>query len=272
MRTIRIGEIPTIKQGNKLFSLSELIGKPIVANERTIAYKFPSENSKIYFTPEDLKLKGTKGYAIQSTNVYVNNGTIGKNEPLLYNVGRGADLGYYDFSTSSFPRYYFKNSNSPTGSLFINMSEDKDEQGYRKPVFVLGGMLATDNVYDTINKGKLIGILDTWVSGKDMIKINKGAYIYSKNTEIFLSFKTGNKNFYVPLKPKTIDIDVIEKSGGKDEETKQEEQEEKDKPFYEKLTDNLTSGLKKVVIIGGIAFLVYKIGTFAISETLKNKK
>ena len=49
MRTIRIGDIPTIKQGNKLFSLSELIGKPIVANETTIAYKFPSENSKIYF-------------------------------------------------------------------------------------------------------------------------------------------------------------------------------------------------------------------------------
>ena len=49
MRTIRLGDIPTIKQGNKLFSLSELIGKPIVANEETIAYKFPSEKSKIYF-------------------------------------------------------------------------------------------------------------------------------------------------------------------------------------------------------------------------------
>lgn len=270
MRTIRLGDIPTIKQGNKLFSLSELIGKPIVANETTIAYKFPSENSKIYFTPEDFKSKGANGYAIEQINVYVNNGTFGTNEPLLYKVGKGADLGTYSLSSSA--RYYFKNSNSPSGSVFINMSEDKDAQGYRKPVFVFGGMLAIDNVYDTINKGKLIGTLDTWVSGKDMIKIHKGAYIYNKNTEIFLSFKSGNKNFYVPLKPKTIDIKVIEKSGGKDEETKQEEQEEKDKPFYEKIADNLTSGLKKVVIIGGIAFLVYKIGTFAISETLKNKK
>ena len=271
MRTIRIGDIPTIKQGNKLFSLSELINKPIVANETTIAYKFPSEKSKIYFTPEDFKSKGSIGFAISEINVYKNNGTIGTNEPLLYKAKKGDILGTYDFSTSSFPRYYFKSKKSSTGSVFINMSEDKDAQGYRKEVFTFGGMLAIDNVYDTIKKGKLIGILDTWVSGKDMIKIGQGAYIYNKNTEIFLSFKTGNKNFYVPLKPKTIDIEVIEKTGGKDEETKQEEQEEKDKPFYEKIADNLTSGLKKVVIIGGIAFLVYKIGTFAISETLKNK-
>ena len=271
MRTIRIGDIPTIKQGNKLFSLSELINKPIVANETTIAYKFPSEKSKIYFTPEDFKSKGSIGFAISEINVYKNNGTIGTNEPLLYKAKKGDILGTYDFSTSSFPRYYFKSKKSSTGSVFINMSEDRDAQGYRKDVFTFGGMLAIDNVYDTIKKGKLIGILDTWVSGKDMIKIGQGAYIYNKNTEIFLSFKTGNKNFYVPLKPKTIDIEVIEKSGGKDEETKQEEQEEKDKPFYEKIADNLTSGLKKVVIIGGIAFLVYKIGTFAISETLKNK-
>ena len=271
MRTIRIGDIPTIKQGNKLFSLSELINKPIVANETTIAYKFPSEKSKIYFTPEDFKSKGSIGFAISEINVYKNNGTIGTNEPLLYKAKKGDILGTYDFSTSSFPRYYFKSKKSSTGSVFINMSEDRDAQGYRKDVFTFGGMLAIDNVYDTIKKGKLIGILDTWVSGKDMIKIGQGAYIYNKNTEIFLSFKTGNKNFYVPLKPKTIDIEVIEKTGGKDEETKQEEQEEKDKPFYEKIADNLTSGLKKVVIIGGIAFLVYKIGTFAISETLKNK-
>ena len=271
MRTIRIGDIPTIKQGNKLFSLSELIGKPIVANETTIAYKFPSENSKIYFTPEDFKSKGSIGFALAEINVYQNNGTIGTNEPLLYKAKKGDILGTYDFSTSSFPRYYFKSKKSSTGSVFIKMSEDKDAQGYRKDVFTFGGMIAIDNVYDTIKKGKLIGTLDTWVSGKDMIKIGQGAYVFNKNTEIFLSFKTGNKNFYVPLKPKTINIEVIEKSGGKDEETKQEEQEEKDKPFYEKLTDNLTSGLKKVVIIGGIAFLVYKIGTFAISETLKNK-
>lgn len=272
MRTIRIGDIPTIKQGNKLFSLSELIGKPIVANETTIAYKFPSEKSKIYFTPEDFKSKGSIGFALAEINVYQNNGTIGKNEPLLYKAKKGDILGTYDFSTSSFPRYYFKNKKSSTGSVFINMSEDKDAYGYRKEVFTFGGMLAIDNVYDTIKKGKLIGTLDTWVSGKDMIKIGQGAYVFNKNTEIFLSFKTGNKNFYVPLKPKTIDVEVIEDSGAKDEETKQEEKEEDNKPFYEKIADNLASGLKKVVIIGGIAFLVYKIGTFAISETLKNKR
>lgn len=272
MRTIRIGEIPTIKQGNKLFSLSELIGKPIVANERTIAYKFPSESSVSYYLPDNFIQKGSKAIAIENINVYKNNGTIGTNEPLLYKAKKGDILGTYDFSTSSFPRYYFKSKKSSTGSVFINMSEDKDELGYRKQVFVFSGMLGKDNVYDTIKKGDLIGTLDTWVKGQTMTKISNEAYLYSKNTDIFLSFKTGNKNFYVPLKPKTIDIEVIEKSGGKDEETKQEEQEEKDKPFYEKLTDNLTSGLKKVVIIGGIAFLVYKIGTFAISETLKNKK
>ena len=272
MRTIRIGEIPTIKQGNKLFSLSELIGKPIVANERTIAYKFPSENSLRYNLPDNFIQKGSEAIAIENINVYKNNGTIGTNEPLLYKAKKGDILGTYDFSTSSFPRYYFKSKKSSTGSVFINMSEDKDEQGYRKEVFVFNGMIAKDNVYDTIKKGDLIGTLNTWVKGQTMTKISNGAYIYNKNTDIFLSFKTGNKNFYVPLKPKTINIEVIEKSGGKDEETKQEEKEEQDKPFYEKIADNLTSGLKKVVIIGGIAFLVYKIGTFAISETLKNKK
>lgn len=271
MRTIRIGDIPTIKQGNKLFSLSELIGKPIVANETTIAYKFPSEKSKIYFTPTDFKSKGSIGFALAEINVYQNNGTIGKNEPLLYKAKKGDILGTYDFSTNSFPRYYFKSKKSSTGSVFINMSEEKDAQGFKKDVFTFGGMLAVDNVYDTIKKGKVIGILDTWVSGNDMIKIGQGAYVFNKNTEIFLSFKTGNKNFYVPLKPRTINIPELEDSGAKDEKTKQEEKEEEDKPFAEKIAETIGSGLKKIVIIGGIAFLVYKIGTFAISEKLKTK-
>lgn len=273
MRTIRLGDIPTIKQGNKTFSLSELIGKPIIANEQTIAYKFPSENSIVYFLPSDVKLKDSEVVAIDDINVYENN-TDFATEKLLYKAKKGEILGTYEFDTTSFPRYYLqskKASPNTNGRVFIKKSDEKDSNGYRKDVFIVKGMIEKDNVYYTFNKNKTIGTLFTWVSGKTMIKLSKGAYYYKNNPEIFMSFKEGEKNYYVPLKPKTIDVDALEQSGAKDEETKQEEKEENEKSIFEKGLEGILGGLKKVVIIGGIGFLVFKIGTFAISESLKNR-
>lgn len=273
MRTIRLGDIPTIKQGNKLFSLSELIGKPIIANQQTIAYKFPSEESTIYYLPDTFKTKGSEGIAIEDIDVFKNTGKGSEDDLLapLYKVKKGKSLGIYEFSrTDQYKRYYFRDKNGV--SVFIKMSEEKDKYGFRLDVFVFKGMVGKDNVYATIDKKKSLGTLDTWVNGQTMIKLSNGAYIYKKNTEIFMSFKQDNKNYYVPLKARTIDIDALEQSGAKDEETKQEEKEEDSKEWYEKLASGYFKYLKTALIIIGSGYGVYKLGTYAINKRIESKK
>lgn len=135
-------------------------------------------------------------------------------------------------------------------------------------------LVGSNNVYEvkpnqeisTIKKGNIVGRVYSYIRGKNGIN---GAY----NGKIYwaLEEKVNGKLVFVLHEVGAFDLDSLKEQGIQTEAEKEEEKNEEDKPFYEKITENLGSGLKKVLIIGGIGFLVYKVGTFAISEKLKNK-
>ena len=135
-------------------------------------------------------------------------------------------------------------------------------------------IVGANNVYEispsqeisTIKKGNVVGRVYSYIRGRNGIN---GAY----NGKIYwaLEEKVNGKLVFVLHEQGAFDLDSLKEQGIKTEAEKEEEKKEEDKPFVEKIAENLGSGLKKIVIIGGIAFLVYKIGTFAISEKLKTR-
>lgn len=135
-------------------------------------------------------------------------------------------------------------------------------------------LVGANNVYEIspsqeigiIKKGNIVGRVYSYLRGRNGIN---GAY----NGKIYwvLEEKVNNKYVNVLHETGAFDLDSLKEQGIKTEAEKEEEKKEEDKPFVEKIAETIGSGLKKIIIIGGIAFLVYKIGTFAISQKLKTK-
>jgi hypothetical protein len=253
------GEIPTIEQGGKVFSLSQLINKDIVAFQKTKIYKFPCENKTLFFTPADFDLKNKKVVSTAVQNVY-NDANV-----VAYQVQIGTPLGIFllTSSTTTYGRktYFYKD-----GKSWYVKSYD----------VIADSQYWTDEVTNTIaiaDKGDRLGILDTWVSGKEQV-YNKTLKLFQwrATTDLYLTFRMKVdgviKPVYVPLKKGTIDVDNVESQGAKDEETIAEEKADEEKTWYEKLAENLSGGVKKVLIAGAVIYVVVKLGqTFIIQKT-----
>lgn len=117
----------------------------------------------------------------------------------------------------------------------------------------------------TIKAGERVGTVYSYVYGKDKNGQRDGTVWWQ------LDGKFGGKTGYVKHQVGWYDVKALEAQGLQSEEEKQQEKDDADKPWYEKLAEEIKGDIGKVLLIGAGVYVVVKLGTSAIEQHNSNK-
>jgi hypothetical protein len=286
MATEYSSDLPVIKQGGKYYNISQLINKSIYANQPTKIYSLPYSQDKINFVKDIDTILADDVYLFSkklNNTVYNLDGSVSKKtttdgEWLMKVIGF-TSKGDYIIGINSSGKKVQISSNPNAGNWKALSKEQRSKikkgQKYINLTDNYSFSYKGNNLIKTVNAGELLGILDTWVNGKyDTGDFN---YIFpihkSDPTSLFLVVKpssTSSKKFYVELKKSTLNIPSLTEQGALTVEEEIEKEEEEDKSWMDKLSENLSdlgSVAKTVLIAGGIAFVVITLKNYS-----QNKK
>lgn len=244
-----IGEdIPQIKVGNKLYSIGDLVDKTMIANVDTKVYRLPIEKDVTTGLFDALQAKKDQAPVYTNKdNVQLWKADAAGNYTVPYRIVK--DKGNWAGGFDGFGKGYFLGMLNTAGQdIYIAQADAaKFPAKYYKDV---------QNYLRTVKKGESIGVLYSWVHGKDAAGKDTG--------EIWLMFEDINfsltkKYVYVLHTANLLSKDKLEQQGIKDTETQIEEQADADKPWYEKLGEGLEKKLVQGFLIGVGAYVVVKI-------------
>lgn len=245
-------EIPQIKVGNKFYAIGDMVGKTIVANENTRVFRLPVEVEQMAGQLDAATAKK------QAAPVWANTAGVVvyrmRTDPEPYYATPGeiyrtvAKGGYIGAFNGYAKNGYWSLITASGNKVVVNGKDAGIDAKYYSDV---------QNYLRTVKTGQNIGVLYSWVNGYD----KDG----NKTTDIWLSFNEGDgsgRKYYCKLTRSTVNQQSIESQGVVDTETKIEEQQEGDKPWYE----IVGGGLQKGLLIGFGAWVLVKITTAYIEK------
>lgn len=228
-------ELLKIYQNGKLYSLGELVGKTIVANEKTPTYRLPirAEVLKNWYLKGRPALMKDSVFASRDVAIYSVNGNFYRNAKI------GNYLGLFNgFYHNGDIRVF-----TASGNLLRVPATDFD---WYKKSEIIGNI---ENKIGDIDNGSSIGVLYSWADGMDAMG--------KKDGSTWLSFRDSfSRPYYVPISGNTIDTRAIKTQGGKTVEEQIEEEKENSKTF----ADTAVDLVKKGFMFGLAAYVIVELG------------
>lgn len=233
--------LPQVKQGGKLYSIGDLVGKSIIADESTPVYRLPikAEILKGWYKKGRPALLRDSVYASKDFTVYTTTGSY-------YRTAKKGDyLGLFNgFYQDQSIKVFTASGNS--------LKVPKDCYDWYNKDQILGDI---PNELKRFPKGSTIGVMYSWVEGYDIAGKRDGT--------IWLAFRdTFNIPYYALLTGNTIDTRSLKEQGVQTVEQQIEEEQQQNKTFGEQALDLV----KKGFIWGLGAWAVVSLGKTAIQS------